>query len=211
MKIKSIMDKSFSEYGQIITGYNSSPLIKKLDTITKPEDKVEYVASCEELESLAVFKELRDRQFGGLPIQIGYCVGSNTKLNCFEYHRNSEVNIYATEVILLLGYQQDIVEGKYHTSKVEAYRVPAGFAVELYATTLHYAPCDAKKGSGFRVAVVLPKGTNTDKPTTDKNNLEDSMLFAKNKWLLSLPETAEARQGAYVGLSGQNIDLANII
>ena len=29
----------------------------------------------------------------------------------------------------------------YDTSKMEAFLVPAGTAVEVYATTLHYAPC----------------------------------------------------------------------
>ena len=159
------------------------------------------------LESLPVFAELRDRQFGGMPIQIGYCTGTNTKLNCFEYHRNSEVNIYAMDTIILLGRQQDIIDGKYDTSKVEAFLVPAGTAVELYATTLHYAPCDAKKGAGFRAAVILSKGTNTDKPVCDVRNKEDEMLFACNKWLTCLPDTDEARQGAYVGLDGKNLDI----
>ena len=208
MKIQSVFERSFSVYGQIILGYDFSKIIKVLNTLPTPENAIEYLASYEAFERLVVFQELQDRQFGGMPIQIGYCTGTNTKLTCFEYHRDSEVNIYATDSILLLGRQQDIIEGKYETTKVEAFLAPAGSAVELYATTLHYAPCDAKNGAGFRAAVVLSKGTNTDKPACEIRNLEDKSLFAKNKWLLALPGSVEAEQGAYVGLTGYNIDIS---
>lgn len=63
-------------------------------------------------------------------------------MNALEYHRSSELDIAQTDLILLLGMQQDIENGDiYDTSKVEAFLVPAGTGVELYATTLRYAPC----------------------------------------------------------------------
>ena len=37
---------------------------------------------------------------------------------------------------------------------------------------------------------------------------EDKLLWARNKWLLAHPEADEAAQGAYVGLKGENIDIA---
>lgn len=49
----------------------------------------------------------------------------------------------------------------YETSKVEGFFVPEGTAIEVYATTLHYAPCGVD-GQGFKCVVVLPKGTNLD-------------------------------------------------
>jgi hypothetical protein len=49
------------------------------------------------------------------------------------------------------------------TSQVAAFLLPAGTAVELFATALHYAPCSGSPGEPFRVAVVLPLGTNTEK------------------------------------------------
>ena len=39
---------------------------------------------------------------------------------------------------------------------------------------------------GFRVAVVLPKGTNTDKPEYKAINKEDALLTARNKWIVEL-------------------------
>ena len=80
-----------------------------------------------------------------MPIQIGCCNGHNKKLNAVEYHRDSEVDIAVDDLILILGKQQDIEEDHtYDTSRMEAFLVPAGTAVEVYATTLHYAPCHVK-------------------------------------------------------------------
>jgi len=79
--------------------------------------------------------------FGGMPVQLGWCNGHNTKLNCLEYHRDSEVNIGTHDFVLLLAKQDQIVDGVLDTALVKAFRVPAGVPVEVYATTLHYAPC----------------------------------------------------------------------
>ena len=90
---------------------------------------------------------------------------------------------------------------------MKAFRVPAGKAVEVYATTLHYAPCHTDAAAGFRVAVVLPRGTNTAKPAYEPRNEEDRWMTARNKWLLAHPESDEAKKGAHIGLRGVNIDI----
>lgn len=208
MRILSVYSPAFAVYGQLIQGYDMQALINLLNTLPKPADAVLYEPSCNALEELTVFASLRDGYFGGMPIQIGYCNGTNTKLNCLEYHRDSEVNVFAQDAVVLVGRQQDIENGMYDTANVEAFFAPAGTALEFYATTLHYAPCDGKAKEGFRAAVVLPRGTNTEKPASQALNKEDALLFARNKWLLALPGTTEAAQGAYVGLTGENIDIA---
>ena len=58
------------------------------------------------------------------------------------------------------------------------------------------------------MAVVLPKGTNTDKPAIVNKNAEDALLWARNKWLLAHPESSEAAEGAWIGLVGENVDIA---
>ena len=70
-----------------------------------------------------------------------------------------------------------------------------------------YAPCNAEKDGCFRVAVVLPRGTNTDKPAFAPVSEEDKWMTARNKWLLAHPESKEAKNGAHVGLAGLNIDI----
>ena len=155
--------------------------------------------------------EISEHCFGGMPVQLGWCNGHNTRLNCLEYHRDSEFNLGTEDFILLLSRQEEIVDGILDTAKVKAFRVPAGVLVECYATTLHYAPCHADPAKGFRVLVALPWLTNTDRPVMKNKAPEDAILTARNKWLLAHPESPEALSGAKVGLSGDNIDIANLI
>ena len=97
------------------------------------------------------------------------------------------------------------------TSSVEAFKVPAGTAVQLYETSLHYAPCQASKSEGFKVVIVLPRGTNTAFAEHKVIFEEDKLLRARNKWLLAHKESNEAKDGAVIGLTGENIDIGNII
>ena len=171
-----------------------------------PEGTV-YVPDFEPISSLEEAKAAQNALFGGVPAQFGYCNGHNTKLNCLEYHRCSEFNLGTEDFILLLARQPEIEDGFLDTAKVKAFRVPAGVLVEVYATTLHYAPCHADAEKGFQVLVVLSKGTNTDRPQTDSDCDELTYLTAANKWLLAHEESSEAKGGARVGLKGKNLDL----
>jgi len=212
MKIQSIKDAAFAKYGKIVEGYDWTELIDTLNAVSpKPEEGTVYVPGDAALEALPVYNELTNRHYGGMPIQLGYCNGSNTIMNCLEYHRDSEINVAADDIVLLVGMEQDIVDGRYDTDKVEAFLCPKGMAVELYATTLHYAPCEAAKGAGFRVVIVLPKGTNTEMPEFTPACEEDNWMTARNKWLLAHPEAPEASNGAYTGLVGKNIDISELI
>ena len=124
--------------------------------------------------------------------------------------RCSEFNLGTEDFILLLGRQQDIEDGMLDTATVKAFRAPAGVLVEVYATSLHYAPCHADPAKGFQVLVVLSEGTNLDIDTGAYAPLqeEETFLTAANKWLLAHEESSEAQGGARVGLKGVNIDIA---
>lgn len=204
MNIQKVTDQAFRKYGQVLEGYDFTGIIKEMKHTPVPEDVI-YVPSAEELEALDIIKDLQNKGYGGLPIQIGYCNGHNKKLNALEYHRNSEINIAVTDLILLIGCQQDVeLDHTYDTSKVEAFLVPAGTGIEVYATTLHYAPCHVNEG-GFQCVVVLPKGTNTDLTFPTAKTGEDKLMTAKNKWLIA-HEDAKI-EGAFNGLKGENITL----
>ena len=204
MKIKKVTDPEFSRYGRVIDGYDFSKLIKAMEHTPLPEDVI-YEPSIEELEATDVAIDLKMRVYGELPIQIGYCNGHNKKLNAVEYHRNSEINVAVTDLVLLIGHQQDIEpDHTYDTSKIEAFLVPAGTGIEVYATTLHYAPCHVNEG-GFQCVVVLPKGTNTELTFPTEKTGEDSLMTAKNKWLIA-HEDAKI-EGAFNGLKGENITI----
>ena len=202
--MQKVTEESFKKYGKVLNDFDFSELLKEMNTTPVPEDVI-YVPSEERLEALDVAKELKNRMYGGLPIQIGYCNGHNKTLNALEYHRCSEVDVAVDDIILLLGCQQDIEEDfTYDTSCVEAFYVPAGTAVELYATTLHYAPCSVE-GNGFRCVIVLPKDTNTEITFSTSGKGEDKLMTAKNKWLIA-HEDAKI-EGAFNGLKGANITL----
>ena len=209
MTVLPISDPAFASYGKILEGYDTQELLRTLEAATPLPQGVEYVPSQPELEALPLTSLLASNAYGGMPIQMGWCNGHNTKLNCLEYHRDSELNCGTEDFILLLARMDDIApDGTLDTGLVKAFRVPAGVLVEVYATTLHYAPCSAAKGAGFRVLVALPKGTNGPRPDIQVLNREDSMLWACNKWLLAHPESSEAAQGAPAVLRGENIDIA---
>ncbi|MFB0920269.1 MAG: DUF4867 family protein [Oscillospiraceae bacterium] len=206
MELKLVTDSAFRAYGRIIAELDFSELTRELKKTPRPEDAVTYVASEPELEKLKICAELRERIFGEMPIQLGYCNGCNYLLNALEYHHSSEVNVAATDAILMVGRVQDITpEHTYDTSKVELFRLPKGAAVELYATTLHYAPCNADS-EGFRVAVVLPRGTNTELEAEHPLKSEDRLITAKNKWLIGHPD-AGLPKGNCLGLVGENLSV----
>ncbi len=206
MKIQNVHDAAFRKYGKIIDTVDCTALIAEMAKTPAPENDVIYVPSVAELEALPVFADLRDRVYGGMPIQIGYCNGTNNKLNALEYHRDSEINVACTDLILLIGSEQDMeADYTYDTAKVEAFLVPAGTMIEVYATTLHYAPCSVN--GVFRCVVVLPKGTNEALTAYPEKNGEDALLFAVNKWLVAHPESGLEADGTFMGLKGENITL----
>ena len=211
MKLYSVYDKEFTPYGHVAEGLDTAELLAALANTPLPETGTGYCPEDEDLQELPVTVQVSEHLYGGMPVQMGWCNGRNTKLNCLEYHRDSEFNLGTEDFILLLARQEEIENGKLDTAKVKAFRVPAGVLVEVYATTLHYAPCHTDPAKGFRVLVALPAGTNTEKPAIRPLTEEDERLQACNKWLLAHPDSAEAAGGAYVGLTGENIDIADLL
>ncbi len=211
MKIESVYSPEFAPYGAVLSGYDLTELMSAMKSIALPSEGTAYQPAILELERLPIANDLFERAFGGMPVQVGMCWGRNTKLNCLEYHRNSEFNLGTDDFVLLVARREDIKSGLLDTSKVRAFRVPAGVLVEVYATTLHYAPCHTDVDEGFRVAVVLPRGTNEAKPAIKTATDEDQLLWARNKWLLAHADSTEAQNGAPIRISGPNIDIANDI
>ena len=212
MTIYSVFDPEFKPYGQIVTGLEET-VEELLGTLrAAPQGAgVEYVPTDPALQELPAALEISEHCFGGMPVQLGWCNGHNTRLNCLEYHRDSEFNLGTEDFILLLARQEEIENGLLDTARVKAFKVPAGVLVEVYATTLHYAPCHCDGDKGFRVLVALPWGTNTARPVMKPRTPEDAYLTACNKWLLAHPDSDEARGGAKVGLTGENIDISNFL
>ena len=157
MTIYSVNDPLFASYGQVVTGLEDAvaQILPALSEIPLPEG-TGYVPTEPKLQNLPAAEVIRDHCFGGMPTELGWCCGDNRKLNCLEYHRDSEFNLSGDDFILLLAKQDEIEEGFLDTSKVKAFLVPAGTLVEVFATTLHYAPCCTDSTESFRVMVAPP-------------------------------------------------------
>ena len=193
-----VTDSKFLTYGRVIDHVDTEEICEYMQKFSDAAG-VQYMASDPAMEQMEVARYLTNEVFGEMPLQIGACFGRNLKMNAVEYHDCSEVNIAATDLILFLGKRQDIEPGnRYDTAKAEMFFVPKGTVYEMYATTLHYAPCSVN-GAQFRAVIVLPRGTNTD--LTEKH--ADPLLVAKNKWLIGHPESG-LPDSMVLGLYGEN-------
>ncbi len=206
--MKNVTDESFKKYGRILDLDTKEfvEVMMKKDTIM---EGTVYKASDPEFEQLPLFTQLQKEVYGDVPIEFGYCNGRNNKLNAVEYHRCSEIDIAATDLILMLGCQQDInyENNTYETEKIEQFFIPAGTAVELYATTLHFAP-SRENNEEFRCGIVLIKDTNLPLETKPINAIgENRLLFARNKWLICHSESKPAKNGGCIGLIGKNLEI----
>lgn len=204
MNISKITDKNFRKYATVLTGYDCSNWFKTMEAVSLPEG-VAYEPSIEKLEEDKVAEQFKNQFFGETDIEVGYCVGHNQKLNALEYHRSSEINVALTDMILMLGKREDITdEYTYDTENVEAFFIPKGTIVELYATTLHFAPCGVS-GQGFKAIVILPRGTNYPSLKAVDQNNDDKLRTHINKWLIAHKDGNV--DGAYIGLVGKNLEV----
>ena len=211
MKVLSVRDPEFAEYGRVFDDVDpalTGAIVEALAHGTPVPEATDYVAEEPALQGLPAASALAPLLFGGSPVQFGWCNGHNLTLNCLEYHRSSEFNLGVGDFVLLLARQADVRDGLLDTNTVRAFRVPAGTLVEVFATTLHYAPCQAGD-AGFQVLVALPAGTNGPAPGLPAAGGDSALLWASNKWLLAHPESSEAAAGAHVGLVGENVRIEN--
>lgn len=203
IKLYSVNSEEFKTFGRVITGLDTSEIIKAAEKISRPALGSAYTPSEESFEKLPTAKEIENKFFGTLPSQIGYCHGHNSLLNAAEWHMSSEINIAVTSLVLILGHIWDIENGKTDFSKFKAFYLPAGTVAEVYSTTLHFCPCEVEKG-GFGCIVGLPLGTNTPLET----ETSDPLLFRKNKWLIAHNDNkALISRGVLPGISGENFKI----
>ena len=174
-----------------------------MSNIPVPDQGNKYVTSDEELENHGLNELIARNYYGSMDIQIGYCNGNNSNLGGLEFHKGSEINVAVTDMVLLIGHVNDMGHNSFNTNYLKAFYVPQGYAIEMYQTTLHLAPCKVTKG-GFKCVVILPKGTNT--PLNPEEKIKDPLLFKRNKWLIAHEEQKDfVSQGVHIGIEGPNV------
>ena len=209
LAIKSVEDGAFAAYGRVLDRDGSGGLAGLADRVTSIDPEANrYVASMPELEAHPA-KAAFGLVFGFAEIQVGYCNGPNAALNGLEYHKSAEVDLAVTDLVLLLGRRADIdPDLGYDSGRLEAFFVPAGYAIELFPEVLHFSPCRAEPG-GFKCVIVLPRGTNSalapEELAARPERGEGRLLFMRNKWQLAHPERKVlVERGAWPGIRGEN-------
>jgi len=207
-KIMMTADTEFRKYGKTHASLKLAELFAAAGkNIPLKTEGLNYEVSLPVLEAQETEKNIiRYSVYSGMPIEIGYCVGQNTKMGGMEWHQGSELILAITDLIVLLAPITSIYEisGKYTMSSdtVEAFYIEKGSTVELYGGVLHFAPVKTD-AYGFFNVVVLPEGTNTPIPDDAKKFLNDPLLMQNNKWLITHPEMPFG----YQGITGKNITI----
>ncbi|AET58927.1 DUF4867 family protein [Paenibacillus terrae] len=208
--IHEVMSEAFRTYGKLLTHFNTAELINYAkETISVPNQGNHYVPSVAELEAFGVIRQIQDEVYGQLPIQAGFCAGQNTGLTGLEYHQGSEVVIAATDCIHLVGSVQVIENNSFDSGNVQAFFQPKNTVVELYSTTLHYAPCKVN-GEGYLTIVLLPEGTNMPL-VSEEGSRGNPLLTKKNKFLMvHSTQTEKIAAGVHPGLHGKLMNISSI-
>lgn len=207
LAIHEVMDKEFHKYGNVLTEFDFEPCLKIMESRDIPAEGNVYVGCDEEMSSTKTAAALQKVFYADMPIQVGFCNGNSTKLNALEYHKGTEIDVAVTDLVLLLGDVRDIKDNTYDSHLVEAFYLPAGTAVELYGTTLHFAPCKVSD-AGFKSIIVLPLHTNEtleELPRAEKG--ESALLWMRNKWLIAHAESVPASKGACAGIYNENTEV----
>jgi hypothetical protein len=213
MNLTSCDDAAFRPYGRVLPGLPTKGLMDWMQTNVNVAEGTQYQRSIGALEDLAgpeqkTWKQWASRVFyGSFPAQVGWVAGHSRKLNALEYHKASEITVAVTDLVLFLGHVQDIQHhSSYDSSLIQGFRLPAGTAVEIYATTLHFAPVTTS-AAGFQAVIILPLGTNAPlEAVNTQANGEEGLLWMANKWLIACQESIPAKRGAKVGISS-NLEL----
>ena len=198
----SVRDAEFKKYGRVLD-FDASEIMSECKKIDMPSEGSKYELSVESLEKLSSSAKLKEAVCGGCDAQIGLCWGYSNMMNALEFHKSSEINIAVTPLVLLLGLQYEMEGSEYSSDKIKAFYLEEGDVVEVFATSMHFCPCQTSD-NGFMAVVGLPKDTNAllDKPS------EDRLLFKKNKWLICHDKNEGLiEKGVYPGIHGTNYEI----
>ena len=204
----SVLDPAFAPYGRVLPVLDPASLRAALAQTRIPEAGNCYTASDPVLEATPDVRHLAKTVYGGMAVQAGCCNGHGFTLNAEEYHKCSEVNYSTTGLVLLLALPWDIHDRHLDASAVVGFYLPPEVMVEIYPLVLHFAPCRVRP-EGFTCLAVLTEGTNGPLPHVDPSAPgEAGLLWMRNKWLLCHKDSPQAQKGAFVGITGENLQLA---
>lgn len=213
--ILSVNDDSFKRFGTIHKSFKVDSLLKYLDQNNNVSDEVVYIPDVVELRKdfASEINPIIQEIYAGMDVQVGRCLARNNTLNALEFHFGSEVYITATDMIMLLGLDEDISwpEGTYDTSKIKAFYAPRGSVIELKGGCLHFVGINVYHEQGINLIVTLLKDTNSKIDLKVEKQGKNKLLIAKNTWFLAHPESKQFKEaGFHLGLTGENMSFKTL-
>ena len=68
--------------------------------------------------------------------------------------------------------------------------------------------CGSQKSTVYKFYSLTVNGTNEPLDAVDSTAPgEEKLLWMRNKWMLCHPDSPQREKGAFVGISGENLDL----
>ena len=122
LRFYSVNDPEFARYGCVLK-QDYSTIADAARKLEFPAEGSKYMPSVESFEALPIRAMIKEELFGELEVQLGNCWGYNSYLNALEWHKNSEINVAATDLVLLLAKLDDIEDGRLDSKKVVAFYV----------------------------------------------------------------------------------------
>ena len=200
LRFHSVHDAAFRKYGRLLTGLPTLEVSGILSRLAMPEEGSRYLAEVPELMATEDARFMKRAFFGETACEIGVCYGYNRQMNALEWHKCSELNVAVTDFVLILGDERDMDGKEYDAGKAEAFYAEKGAVLEIFATTLHFCPCQVSD-SGFICLVGLTRDTNL--PLEEE--AADELLVRRNKWLICHDRNRELMgKGVYPGIHGEN-------
>lgn len=207
LNIRLVTDPGFKRYGQVLDGYDFQEAMDFVNTLEMPPRHQDiYVQNSAELLGMRIAEKIKNEIYGGMDVDIGYALGiQDSFCGLLEYHRCDEFMVATKEpLILFVGDQRDIVDNCYDLSLLEAFYLPVGLALDLYATSLHGYPCQSG-AEGYRMLVALAQNTNNPIDFEIDRTLKETKLLANVNAFVLVQEESEIRAhypDAFPGLLG---------
>ncbi|MDN2453353.1 DUF4867 family protein [Lactobacillus sp. UCMA15818] len=209
-QIKKIDQNGFNDYGNLLQEYDLTDIKKFFGKkICCAKNGNFYNPSNNYLENMETIEKIGYDIYAGMNFTAGECTGQTQSFSAVEYHQGSEINIMLTDVVMVLGKRNQIINGFFNAAKdATLFFIPAGTVIEMYGDTLHYSPIKVHQ-EGFKAVVMVLQGTNQALP----NNFcsENTWIVKKNKFQAAHAiRKDKIAKGVIVGVSGELIKLKQI-
>ncbi|MGM9904900.1 DUF4867 family protein [Lactobacillus sp.] len=201
LTILEASDPDFAQYG-VKYDYPLDEIEQVMAQVEMPAKGSSYLQKIPALEKTETIQRIGRDVFAGMPVDAGATIGHTDDFSAFEYHQCSELNIMLDDVLMVLAKRQTLDQrGKIDPQKDgQLFYVPKGSIVELYNTTLHYAPIQITK-AGYKVIVVVLHGTNL--PLPDGFKSDNPRVVKQGKFQVVHPSRKDKiAQGYQVALTG---------